>query len=110
MNSATLKDDYLHINSQAYSSYKGRYMHTTIIPIEDIECIKASVGKQGGMHTWSVKGYNAEYSNSSYNKGKERDIDIFSGDRKNSELIDEIRELLPKLKYKEKVETGGAPW
>lgn len=106
MNSAKLVDNYLHINSQAYSQYQGRYMHTTVIPLEDIEYIKATVGKQGGMHTWAIRGYNPEYSDTK----KDRDVTIYSGDRKDSELIDEIRDLLPKLKYKEKVEGGGAPW
>lgn len=107
-NTATLKDNHLYINYEVYNY--GLKTKQKIIPVEDIECIKASVGIKGGMHTWSLRGYNPEYSNESYNKGRERDITIYSGDRKDSELIEQITELLPNCKYIETVESGGASW
>ena len=98
-------EDYLFIRHEEYSEYKGRYMKTDVIPLADIECIKANVGPRGGMHSWAVKGYHPEYS-----ENNDRDISIFSGDRKDSHLIDEIIKVLPEIKYHEKVEDGGAAW
>ena len=103
-------EDQLQITDEFYSSYRGRYLETKILPLVDIERIEANVGPKGGMHTWAVKGYDVNYSNKEYYKGRERDIEIFTGDRKNSHLIDEIRQLLPTIEYREKVEDGGAPW
>lgn len=100
----TIKDNHLHI-TYSYYDY-GNQVGRKIIPLEDIECIKATVGKQGGMHTWSLRGYSPEYSK---NKN-DRDIQIHSGDRKNTELIDMILALLPNCEYKETIEGGGAPW
>ena len=85
-------------------------METEAIPLANIECIKATVGPQGGMHTWSIRGYEPKYSDSGYFDDRKRDIEIFSGDRKSYYLIDEIMKVLPDIKYHEKVEGGGAPW
>lgn len=95
MNTATLEDNQLLITSQYYSSIRGRYMDTTAIDIADIKSITAKVGPQGGMHTWSVNG---------------KDGELYYGDRKDSELIEQITKLIPKIKYIEKKEKGGAPW
>lgn len=92
---ATLEGKDLHVTSEYYSPYKGRYSETTIIPVNDIKSISAKVGPQGGMHTWAVN-------------GKEREL--YYGDRKDSQLIDQILKLVPKIKYVEKKEKGGAPW
>lgn len=107
-NTAELVDNHLHITYQYYDN--GHRVGKDIIPVADIECIKAKVGPQGGMHTWSVRGYDSRYSNESYNKGKERDIELYCGDRKDKELIEQIIKLLPNCKYHEKKEDGGAPW
>lgn len=104
----TLENNHLYITYEYYDY--GRKVGRKIIPVKNIECIKANVGARGGMHTWSVIGYNPEYSNESYNKGKEREQSIHSGDRKDSHLIDEIIELMPNIKYIEIKENGGAPW
>lgn len=104
MTTAELKDNHLHISYEVYDY--GIKQKRKIIPVEDIECIKANVGVRGGMHMWSIRGDNAEYEDI-YPK---RDVPIFYGDRKNSELINKIMELLPNLKYIEKVESGGAGW
>jgi hypothetical protein len=105
---ATLKDNHLHITYEYYD-YGNREGHK-IIPIEDIECIKATVGSKGGMHTWYLMGYHPEYSNLKWQKDNPRDVELYSGDRKDAELIDQITTLLPNCKYIEKVESGGAPW
>jgi len=107
-NTATLKDNHLHITYDSYDY--GHRERRKIIPVEDIECIKASVGVRGGMHTWSVRGYDPEHSEYDWNKNKKRDVEIFSGDRKSTDLIEKIMVVLPDLKYIEKVENGGAPW
>ena len=104
-NTATLKDNHLYITYESYPGYD-----TKIIPVEDIECIKANVGVRGGMHTWSLRGYHPRYSTSDWSKGKERDMEIFSGGRKSTDLIEKIMVVLPDLKYIKKVENGGAPW
>jgi hypothetical protein len=108
MNGVELKDNHLYITYNYYD-YGYRIGHK-IIPVKDIECIKAKIGTQGGMHTWSIRGYDPKYSNESYNKGKERDQEIYCGDRKDTELIDQIKKLLPNIKYYKKVEGGGSPW
>lgn len=108
MNLAKLEDHHLYITYEYYDY--GRRTGRKIIPVSDVECIKATVGPQGGMHSWSVVGYHPEYSDMEYNKGKERDIEIFSGGRKNSELIGKIMELMPDIKYIEQKENGGAAW
>ena len=108
--SVRIVEDQLQITDQFYSSYRGRYTETKVIPLANIECIKAKVGVKGGMHTWALKGYDPNYSDNDYNKGSERDIDLFCGGRKNYHLIDEIMKALPHIKYHEKVEDGGAPW
>lgn len=97
MNSVKLEDSKLYITSEYYSMYRGRYMDTTVVDVSDISYIKAEVGVRGGMHAWSVK-------------SKDDDRTLYSGDRKDSEIIQEIMKLLPKVKYLEKVEGGGAPW
>lgn len=107
-NTVKLEDNHLYITYDYYDY--GHRVGRQIIPIKDIECIKAKVGRQGGMHTWSIRGYHPEYSKEDYNKGKERDVEIYSGDRKDRELIEQILKLLPNCKYYEKVEGGGAPW
>ena len=104
MNTAELKDNHLHITYEIYDY--GVKQKRKIIPVSDIECIKASVGVRGGMHSWSLRGDNLEYKD----LYPARDVPIFSGDRKNSDLIDKIMELLPNLEYIEKVESGGAAW
>ena len=107
-NTVTLQDNHLHITYDYYD-----YGHRTgrkIIPVGDIECIKATVGPKGGMHTWSLRGYHPEHSESEWNKDRKRDISIYEGDRTDSELIKQITDLLPSCKYYEKVEGGGAPW
>ena len=96
MNSAVLENDKLYITSETYSSFRGRYMDTTVVEVSDIDCIKAKVGKQGGMHTWAIK--------------DKEDNDLYYGDRKDSDLIEQITKLMPKIKYHKKVEGGGAPW
>lgn len=107
-NAVILKDNHLYITHEYYDY--GRKIGRKIIPVEDIECIKATVGPKGGMHSWSIRGYHAVYSNESYNKGKERDIEIFNGGRKDQYLIEQIQSLLPNCEYHERVEGGGAPW
>lgn len=107
-NTATLKDNHLYLTYDVYDY--GHKVRQKIIPVEDIECIKAKIGKGGGMHTWVLKGYNPEYSNESYNKDNPRDVQIFAGDRKDTDLIYQILEVLPNCKYIEEVEEGGAPW
>ncbi len=107
-NSVELKDGHLYITYEYYDY--GHQIGRKIIPIEDIEYIKATVGVRGGMHGWSIKGYNPQYSEHEYNKKCKRDIEIFSGGRKTSELIGQIRKLLPDCKYVETVEGGGTPW
>jgi hypothetical protein len=107
-NKAEVKDKHLYITHEYYGA-GGLTIGREIIPLEDIECIKATLGTRGGMHTWSLRGYHPEYSESIY-KDKPRDVSIFHGGRKNADLIDKIREALPELKYHEEVETGGAPW
>ena len=107
-NTATVKDNHLYITYDYYDY--GPKEGRKIIPIADIECIKATVGSKGGMHTWSLMGYHPEYSELDYNKDEKRDQELFSGDRKDSELIGQITKLLPNCKYLEKVEGGGAPW
>lgn len=102
-----LKDNHLYITYEYYD-----YGHRTgrkIIPVEDIDCIKAKVGTKGGMHTWSIRGYHPEYSESIY-KDKPRDVEIFNGDRKDTHLIEQITDLLPDCKYIKEVESGGAAW
>lgn len=107
-NTATIKDNHLYITYEIYDfGYKTKQK---IIPLENIECIKATVGVRGGMHTWSLRGYDPEYSGDEWHKDNPRDIEIYSGDRKDTELIDQIRELIPSCKYLEKVESGGSPW
>lgn len=100
-NTVVLKDNHLYITYESYPGYDKK-----IIPVEDIECIKANVGVRGGMHTWDLRGDNERYSRL-YDK---RDVPIFSGDRKNADLIEKIMAVLPNIKYHEKVENGGAPW
>ena len=108
MNTAILKDNHLHITYEYYDN--GHRIGRKIIPVGDIECIKATVGPQRGMHTWSVRGYHPEYSEQDYNKDRKRDIEIYSGDRKDTELIKQITKLLPNCKYYEKEESGSSPW
>jgi len=108
MNTATIKDNHLYITYEYYDY--GHKVGRKIIPLEDIECIKAKVGKKGGMHTWSLRGYHPEYSDKDYNKDRRRDIEIYCGDRKDTDLIDQITKLLPNLKYIEETESGGAAW
>lgn len=103
---AEIKEDKLHITSEYYDIYKGRYTDTTIVPVEDVERIEAKVGPRGGMHVWSVIGYNPKYSKDK----SDRSVQVYNGDRKDSELIEQIVKLLPKIKYDEKTENGGAPW
>jgi hypothetical protein len=100
-NTATLKDNHLYITYESYPGYDSK-----IIPVENIECIKANVGVRGGMHTWSLRGHEERYANIY----EPRDVPIFSGDRKSTDLIEKIMVVLPDLKYVEKVENGGAPW
>lgn len=107
-NTATVKDNHLYITYEVYDY--GYRTKQKIIPLEDIECIKANVGARGGMHTWSLRGYNPEYSNEEWHKDNPRDVEIFSGDRKDSELIEQITKLLPNCKYYETTEEGGSPW
>lgn len=107
-NTATLKDKHLYITYEIYDY--GYRTEQKIIPVKDIECIKATVGKKGGMHTWSLKGYDPEYSEMEWHKDNPRDVDIYTGDRKDTELIKQITELLPNCKYYEQTEDGGAPW
>jgi hypothetical protein len=107
-NSVELKDNHLYITYEYYDF--GYQTGRKIIPVEDIECIKATVGTKGGMHTWSIRGYHPEYSEKDWNKDKKRDIEIYCGDRKDSDLIDKVMELLPDCKYYETVESGGAGW
>lgn len=106
-NDVVLKDNHLYISYEVYDY--GIRTKQKIIPVENIEYIKANVGKRGGMHTWSIKGYHPEYSESIY-KDKPRDVDIFTGDRKDTHLIKQITDLLPNCKYIEVQEDGGAPW
>lgn len=108
MNTAKVEDNHLYITYDYYDY--GRREGRQIIPIKDIECIKAKVGPQGGMHTWSVRGYDPHYSELDYNKNEKRDIEIYCGDRKDKELIQMIRDLLPDIKYIETTESGGAGW
>lgn len=107
-NTATIKDNHLYITYDYYDY--GHQEGRKIIPLKDIECIKAKVGTKGGMHTWSIRGYHPEYSERDWNKDKKRDIEIFSGDRKNTELIEQITNLLPNCEYLEEVESGGSAW
>lgn len=46
MNTATIKDNHLYINYEIYDY--GYRTKQKIIPLEDIECIKAKVGVRGG--------------------------------------------------------------
>jgi hypothetical protein len=103
-NTVELKDNHLHITYEVYDY--GPKQKRKIIPIKDIECIKARVGSRGGMHTWDLRGDSVEYRDIY----PERDVPIFSGDRKNSDLIEKIMVLLPDIKYLEETENGGAPW
>ena len=107
-NTATLKDNHLYITYDYYDY--GQREGRKIIPIEDIERIVANVGKRGGMHTWSLRGYHPEYSELDYNKDKKRDIEIYIRDRKDCDLIEQIITLLPDCKYFEITESGGAAW
>lgn len=107
-NTATIKDNHLYITYEIYDY--GYRTKQKIIPLENIECIKANVGKRGGMHTWSIRGYDPEYSNQEYNKDRKRDIQLFCGDRKDTDLLALIRELLQNCNYREATEDGGAPW
>jgi hypothetical protein len=107
-NKATIKDNHLYITYEYYDN--GHQEGRKIIPLEDIECIKADIGVRGGMHTWSIMGYNPEYSERDWHKDNPRDVAIFSGGRKDTELIKQITKLLPDCKYIERVESGGSPW
>ena len=107
-NTANIKDNHLYITYEYYDY--GHKQGRKIIPIEDIECIKATVGTKGGMHTWSVRGYHPQYSERDWHKDKKRDVELFCGDRKDTELIEQITKLLPDCKYIEEVEDGGSPW
>lgn len=107
MSKAEIIDNHLYLTYEIYDY--GYRTKQKIIPVKDIECIKAKVGKRGGMHTWSIRGYHPEYSNSIY-KDNPRDVAIFTGDRKDTDLIDQILEVMPKLDYYEEVEDGGSPW
>lgn len=107
-NTATIKDNHLYITYEVYDY--GYRTKQKIIPVEDIECIKANVGVRGGMHTWSLRGYSHEYSESEWHKDNPRDVEIYTGDRKDTDLIEQITKLLPDCKYHETVETGGAAW
>lgn len=104
MSGVELKDNHLHITYEVYDY--GMKTRRKIIPVADIECIKAKVGVRGGMHTWDVRGDSIEYRDIY----PERDVPIFSGDRKDSDLIEKIMAVLPDIKYFEEVEAGGSPW
>lgn len=106
MNKAEIKDNHLHITYEYYDY--GHQIGRKIIPLEDIECLKATYGPRGGLHSWSINGYDPQYSDSGYFEDEKRDIAIFSGGRKTADLIEQIQKLLPNLKCHEKVESGGA--
>lgn len=102
MNNAEIKDNHLYITYEVYDY--GIQIKRKIIPLEDIECIKAVFGPRGGLHSWSIRGDSAEYRNL-YDK---RDVPLHSGGRKSWDLIEKIQKLLPDLKYVEETESGGA--
>jgi len=107
---AEIKDNHLYIRYEVYYEYSGLTTKTKIIPLKDIKYIEAKVGKRGGMHLWYLCGYHPEYSELEYNKDEKFDQHLHTGDRKDTDLLDKIREVLPNVKYIEEVEGGGAPW
>ena len=107
-NAVVIRDKHLYITYQYYDN--GHRTDRKIIPIEDVECIEATFGPRGGLHLWYLKGYHPEYSNLDYNKKEKRNQELFVGDRKDYHILQQVRDLLPNVEYREETESGGAPW
>lgn len=104
-----IKGENLHIHYEVFSPFEfRRTVRKDVVPVKDINFILEHVGVKGGFHGFEIIGFEKRGHPAVSDRYESEYEALEEYGKKSSYILEEIKEILPKIQIQTVTETGSA--